>query len=207
MTTNSVVNLNFDITLSDERIILRPMERGDFEDFAKISQESEIWKYFPGNLANEDELREWMNRAFQEKTGGTRIPFTLRQKSTGEVIGSSSIGNISLRDSRAEIGWTWISPHVRGKGVNDRMKFLMMQYCFETLRLERVEFKTDVLNIFARTALKRIGATEEGILRSHTLMNFGRRRDTIYYSVLKAEWEKVSQTLSQKITSTFSANT
>jgi RimJ/RimL family protein N-acetyltransferase len=71
------------------------------------------------------------------------------------------------------------------------MKYLMLGYCFETLGFERVEFKTDVLNLPARKALARIGATEEGILRSHTLMINNRRRDTIYFSILKPEWERL----------------
>jgi RimJ/RimL family protein N-acetyltransferase len=68
------------------------------------------------------------------------------------------------------------------------MKFLMLQYDFEELEMLRVEFKNDVLNLPARKALLRLGATEEGILRSHTLMTKGRRRDTIYYSFLRGEW-------------------
>ena len=67
----------------------------------------------------------------------------------------------------------------------------MLKYAFETLEFERVEIKTDVLNVPARKALLRIGAKEEGILRSHTLMTHGRRRDTIYYSILRSEWEAV----------------
>jgi RimJ/RimL family protein N-acetyltransferase len=67
----------------------------------------------------------------------------------------------------------------------------MLKYAFETIDFERVEIKTDVLNLPARKALLRIGATEEGVLRSHTLMTHGRRRDTIYYSFLKSEWEAI----------------
>ena len=71
----------------------------------------------------------------------------------------------------------------------------MINYAFETLGFERVEFKTDVLNLQARKSLKKIGAVEEGVLRSHTLMQDGRRRDTIYYSMLHSEWEKIKNTV------------
>jgi RimJ/RimL family protein N-acetyltransferase len=71
----------------------------------------------------------------------------------------------------------------------------LLQYAFETLLLERVEFKTDVLNVQSRTALKKIGAVEEGVLRSHTLMHGWRRRDTIYYSILSREWAQVKKNL------------
>ncbi len=72
---------------------------------------------------------------------------------------------------------------------------MMLQYVFEKLGFERVEFKTDVLNLQSRKALKNIGAVEEGILRSHTLMQDGRRRDTIYYSILKTEWTYLKNTV------------
>ena len=106
-------------------------------------------------------------------------------------MGSTSFGNISLRDKRAEIGWTWIGQNYQGKGINSEIKYLMIKYLFETLDFERVELKTDVLNIKARKALLRIGLKEEGVLRSHTLMTHGRRRDTVYYSLLKSEWEEI----------------
>ena len=75
----------------------------------------------------------------------------------------------------------------------------MLQYAFESLNLERVEFKTDVLNLQARKALKKIGAIEEGILRSHTLMTNNRRRDTIYYSILKNEWLQMKKSIFKDI--------
>jgi RimJ/RimL family protein N-acetyltransferase len=67
----------------------------------------------------------------------------------------------------------------------------MIKYVFEVLGYERVEIKTNVLNTSARKTLRRIGAKEEGILSSHTLMTHGRRRDSIYYSILKSEWWEV----------------
>jgi RimJ/RimL family protein N-acetyltransferase len=70
---------------------------------------------------------------------------------------------------------------------------LLLQFAFETLDFIRVEFKTDVLNSASRKALRKIGAEEEGVLRSHTLMPGGRRRDTIYYSILKSEWPDVKR--------------
>jgi RimJ/RimL family protein N-acetyltransferase len=122
----------------------------------------------------------------------SRLPFTIIDKKSGAIAGSTSFGNISFRDKRLEIGWTWIAKDYQGKGINDQIKYLMMEYAFGTLGFERVEFKTDVLNTFSRRALLRIGATEEGILRNHMLMTHNRRRDTIYYSVLRSEWEEKS---------------
>jgi RimJ/RimL family protein N-acetyltransferase len=79
--------------------------------------------------------------------------------------------------------------------VNRHNKWLLLQYAFETLAFERVEFKTDMLNLQARKGLKGIGATEEGVLRSHTLMPRQRRRDTVYYSILKQEWPGIKASI------------
>lgn len=78
-----------------------------------------------------------------------------------------------------------------GTGVNHHAKFVLLSYAFDALRFERVEIKTDNLNERAKKALVHIGATEEGVLRSHMQMPHGRRRDSIYFSLLKGEWETV----------------
>ena len=71
----------------------------------------------------------------------------------------------------------------------------MLTHAYDVMGYERVEFKTDVLNSGARRGLVKIGATEEGVLRSHTLMPGGRRRDTIYYSILRHEWPGVKRSI------------
>jgi RimJ/RimL family protein N-acetyltransferase len=109
----------------------------------------------------------------------------------GVVIGSTSFGNIDLLHGRLEIGWTWLGRQFQGVGINREVKFLLLRFAFEALEIKRVEFKTDVLNQQSRRALKNIGATEEGVLRSHMIMPHNRRRDTIYYSILADEWPEV----------------
>lgn len=152
-----------------------------------------MWKHFTQNLADGDELKIWVNEAIQARERKTRIPFTIVDRHSGDIMGSTSFGNISKRDSRLEIGWTWLGKSFHGTGVNEQIKYLMLKYSFEALGYERVEAKTDVLNTPARKAMKRLGMIEEGVLRSHTLMTSGRRRDTIFYSVLRAEWNEVKR--------------
>jgi RimJ/RimL family protein N-acetyltransferase len=94
-----------------------------------------------------------------------------------------------------EIGWSWLNKNFRGTDINRHAKYSMMKYAFDVLNFERVEFKTDVLNERARKGLQKIGGKEEGILRSHMTMWNNRRRDSIYYSVLKNEWQQLKQTI------------
>ena len=183
--------LDFNLTLQTDEILLRPIKLDDFDPFSKLTDDKSMWIYFTSDLSGKAELTKWIETAVIENEKKTRLAFTVVDKSTDKPIGSTSFGNISDRDKRIEIGWTWICKEYQGKGINDQIKFLMLQYCFELMDFERVEFKTDVLNDHARRALLRIGAKEEGVLRSHTLMTHNRRRDTIYYSVLRSEWNEI----------------
>ncbi|HKZ65281.1 MAG TPA: GNAT family protein, partial [Chitinophagaceae bacterium] len=129
------------------------------------------------------------------KKAETKRPFTIIDKLTGQIAGSSSMGNISYHDLRLEIGWSWLGKDFRSTGLNKHAKFCMMRYAFEELHFERVEFKTDTMNARARQGLKNVGGVEEGILRSHMTMWNNRRRTSIYYSVLKDEWAGLKQTI------------
>lgn len=178
-----------DLVLETSKALLRPIEQNDYETFLRLAkQDEEMWKYFSLNLGDEAQLRKWMEIAFNDKKAETRRPFTIIDKATGQIAGSSSMGNISYHDLRLEIGWSWLGKEFRGTGLNKHAKFLMMRYAFEEMNFERVEFKTDVLNARARQGLKNVGGIEEGILRSHMTMWNNRRRSSIYYSVLKDEW-------------------
>jgi len=180
--------LDFKLILQNDNVMLRPLVTGDFIPFLKLTGDKPMWIWFTNDLSVEQELKYWVDTGVNDIKSKTRLAFAIIDKSTGILMGSTSFGNISYRDKRIEIGWTWLGKQFQGKGINDHVKKLMLEYSFNILDFERVEFKTDVLNIPARKALLRIGATEEGILRSHTLMTHSRRRDTIYYSVLKSEW-------------------
>ena len=183
--------LDFNLILETLKVRIRPLNADDYKSYLRITNDESMWIYFTYDLSVESELKAWIGIALEDLKKRNRLAFTIVEKATGNPIGSTSFGNISYRDKRIEIGWTWISREFQGKGVNNDIKYLMLKYIFETLGFERAEIKTDVLNLPARKALQRIGAKEEGILRSHTLMTHGRRRDTIYYSILRSEWEEV----------------
>jgi len=177
------------ITLQNHQILLRPIFKQDFPFMLTLTQEKEMWNYFTSDLSIPEELEKWAQPAFD----GDRVQFTVIDKATQEILGSSAFGNYSKKDERIEIGWTWLGKPSQGKGVNSQMKFLMMEYAFEILKVKRVEIKTDVLNLPARNAMLKMGIIEEGVLRSHTLLCTGRRRDTIYYSVLEHEWPTLKE--------------
>uniref|UniRef100_UPI0040483F16 GNAT family N-acetyltransferase n=1 Tax=Algoriphagus sp. TaxID=1872435 RepID=UPI0040483F16 len=172
-----------DLQLESERLLLRPLERENLPTLLELTQDPTLWTYFTHDLSTLEGLEAWAAGHF----AGDRFQFIVIDKATKQVLGSTGFGNYFPLDQRIEIGWTWLGRAAQGTGTNREMKSLMLDYAFKELGMLRVEFKTDVLNLPARKALLRLGATEEGILRSHTLMTHGRRRDTIYYSFLKGE--------------------
>ena len=179
------------LTLETPRVRLRLLKEEDFDDLNKIAKSPEIWKYFTKDLADEVELKQWIGEALEERAQSRRMPFIITDKDDNRISGCTSFGSISFFDRRIEIGWTWLGQDFMGTGVNRQAKFALLSYAFEAMKMERVEIKTDNLNERSKGALKKIGAREEGVLRSHMQMHSNRRRDTVYFAFLKNEWEKV----------------
>ncbi|MBI1341856.1 MAG: GNAT family N-acetyltransferase [Terrimonas sp.] len=184
------------LQLETAKVILRPLSDKDYDAFLALAKaDIDTWSFFSLNLGDPEQLTRWMELAHKDRAANTRRPFTIIEKATGQIAGSSSMGNISPYDLRLEIGWSWLGLPYRQTGINKHAKFAMMRYAFEDLGYERVEFKTDVQNARARKGLQNIGGTEEGILRSHMTMWNNRRRTSIYYSVLKNEWPAIRETI------------
>lgn len=180
-----------DFTIETLRVIIKPMIPEDYDAFVPLARKTpDLWKFFTKDLSIESELKDWVNDAMKEKAEYKRMPFTIVDRDTKEICGSTSFGNISFFDKRLEIGWSWLGADYIGMGVNMAVKFALMSYAFEVMKMERVEAKTDFLNERAKAGLLKIGMIPEGILRSHMQMPGNRRRDSAYYSILKEEWKE-----------------
>ena len=183
------------ITLENTRVRLTPLRKDDFTHLEQVAfKDPELLAFSPSSIHNPQSLSEYIGIAIKE-----RYPFLIFDKRFHGYAGSTSYGNYSSYHDRIEIGWTWIGKRFQGTGLNTAMKLLMLQHAFETMNLERVEFKIDGRNIRSRKAVEKLGAVYEGKLRSHTLMLDGFRRDTVYYSILKDEWEDVKNRISTEI--------
>jgi N-acetyltransferase len=184
-----------ELSLESSRVQLRVLHSSDIPQLQPIAPSGSTWKYFTKELNTKESYNAWMEEALQDYGSQRRVPFVIIDKKTNGHAGSTSYGNISFFDKRIEIGWSWLGDAFKGTGVNTHAKFLLLQYAFETLGFERVEIKTDNLNERSKAALKKIGATPEGVLRNHMQMHSNRRRDSIYFSILRNEWENVKQKL------------
>jgi RimJ/RimL family protein N-acetyltransferase len=181
--------------LENDHVVLRPLRPDDRESLRAIAMDPHIWRYFITLIETDADFDAFFDAAIADQEAGRRVVYHITDKSTGRAAGSMSFCNIAEPDGRIEIGWSWLGADFRGQGINRWAKFLMLRQAFEQLGAERVEFKTDALNLQARHGLRNIGATEEGTLRSFNPMPGGRRRDAVFFSVLKPEWPRLREEL------------
>jgi RimJ/RimL family protein N-acetyltransferase len=183
------------VTLEGRAVRLETMTTDHSAALAEVGLDPEIWRFTVVNPRTPADIQDYMESGLATLRDGTGLPFVTIARESGRVVGSTRFGNYDPANHRIEIGWTWIAKPWQRTAINTEAKYLMLSHAFERLGCVRVELKTDVLNTPSRNAMLRIGATEEGVLRKHTLMWTGRYRDTIYYSVLDDEWPGVKARL------------
>lgn len=183
------------VPMENDHVLLRPIADNDREGLRTIAMDERIWTYFVVNAGTESSFDSFFDAQTAKHNNGTAIVFTIVDKPSGRLAGSMSYSSLAETDDRIEIGSSWLGKEFQGRGINRWAKYLLMNHAFETLGAQRVEFKTDVLNKQARAGLRKIGATEEGVLRSFNYMPGNRRRDAIYYSILADEWPQVKKQL------------
>ncbi len=189
------------ITLEGRHVRLEPLSRQHKSELVMVALDPDLWRFTPTQIHSAVDLDAYIETALRWQRAGTTIPFATVDRSTGRAIGSTRFGNIDPQNRRAEIGWTWLGRDFQRRAFNTEAKLLMFTHAFERMDCIRVELKADVLNTKSRTAIARLGAKEEGILRNHMILPDGRLIDWVYYSVLRDEWPSVRAGLKQKLAS------
>lgn len=189
------------VILEGEVVRLEPMTLEHLDGLWEAGKDEALWELIPTNVASIDDMRKYVESALADRGRGVALPFVTVERASGKVVGSTRFGNIETANLRAEIGWTWITPAFQRTAVNTEAKLLMLTHAFETWKCIRVELKTDALNERSRAAIKRLGATEEGIFRKHMICDTGRFRDSVYFSIIDTEWPAVKENLVSKLSS------
>lgn len=187
------------VVLQGEDVRLEPLSLAHLEDLSHVAFDPDLWRWTSETGGSPDELRAYVGRALEARRSGTVLPFATVSRALGRAVGSTRFANFDRENRRIEIGWTWLGREWQRTALNSQAKYLMLNHAFEDLGCIRVELKTDVLNNQSRTAIRRLGAKEEGILRHHLITPTGRRRDTVYYSILEAEWPEVKARLAERL--------
>lgn len=179
-----------DIILENNFALLRPVMMDDVANLLAVAtSDKDLLQFSPAPIYNKALLEQYIKKAIENRRNKSRYTFCVFDKVRNAYAGSSSFLNISDTDDRLEIGATWYGKAFQRTGLNRNCKYLMLSYAFDALNAERIAFKTDERNKASRQAIEKIGGQFEGILRRHTVMYDGFRRNTVYYSILKTEWQ------------------
>jgi len=184
-----------DLVLEDELVRIEPLQEKHFELLLPTAMEESLWLFTISKINSRDTFRKYFDTALEEKKNKRCYPFAYYLKQQKKYVGSTRYGNIEFAHKKVEIGWTWIHPSLQGSGFNKHCKFLLLTYGFETLGLNRIELKTNILNLKSQKAMLRIGAVKEGILRKNIINDDGSTRDTVYFSFLNDEWPGVKNSI------------
>ena len=185
------------IALENEIVKLKPLELNDLSGILEAASYPEIWSHMSTTIEKMVDVNNFVENALLMRHNKTEFPFVIVDKKTGEIIGSTRFMDIEDTHQRVEIGTTWLTPAYWRTAINTNCKYLLLQYCFETLHLQRVQIKTDLENSQSQKAIERIGATKEGVLRNHMIRKDGTTRHTVMYSITLEEWPQVKIHLNQ----------
>lgn len=185
--------------LSGKHVRLEPLQAAHIPALLEAAADARIWAHLPLDGTDHKKLEQELRSAMLLRTGGSQYPFAVVEQGSSKVIGSTRLFDIYPEHRKLEIGWTWYAPSVWGNGYNTECKLLLLQFCFEELKLVRVQLKTRENNLRSRAAILKIGAVYEGLLRKDRIMPDGEPRNTVMFSVVDEEWPEVKEKLKEML--------
>ena len=181
------------VTLKGQLISLEPLDQSHAQGLYNRGRNAADWIYMPRScFVDLADARQWIDEALQ---AAQQLPFAIVENAKGKVAGSTRYLNIRPEHLSLEIGWTWLGQEWQRTPVNTEAKLLLLRHAFDKLGCQRVEFKTDARNLRSQRALERIGASREGVLRKHMIVQEEFARDSVYFSVIDDDWPEVRQRL------------
>ncbi len=185
------MNFRFDdeYNLQNDIVFLRPLVQDDIQYLLPFAlTEPSLWNYSLKSAAGEDAMKKYVQDAINSRINEKEYTFIIFDKRTGLCGGSTRFYDIQPVADTVQLGFTWYGKDFQGTGLNKHCKYLLLEFAFEKMEVYRVEFRADHRNKRSIAAMKSIGCTEEGILRSNGYCSDGSRRDSIVLSILKKEW-------------------
>jgi RimJ/RimL family protein N-acetyltransferase len=188
-----------DVVLEGRHARLSPLEREHGSGRAEAVKDGELWKLWYTSVATPAEMRADVDRRLALRAEGSSLPFAVFERANGEPVGMTTYMNIDAINRRLEIGATWYRRRVQRTVINTECKRLLLSHAFEILDCIAVEFRTHFFNAASRRAIERLGATLDGVLRSHSRLADGSLRDTCVYSIIASEWPAVRGNLDSRL--------
>lgn len=186
--------------LEGTTVLLTPLSDEQLPELTRAALSAPaVWTHFPYRMHDRENVAKVVTLALELQARGDALPFSTRLRQTGALIGGTTIRLVDRTVPSVEIGGTWILPEWQRTRVNSEAKFLQLTHCFERLGCQRVELKTDVLNLRSRAAIGRLGATEEGVLHSHMRRADGSLRDSVLFSIIAPDWPALRDRLQTRL--------
>jgi len=195
-----MIDFDKDYILENDKVLLRALKISDVNNLLYFAEnEQDIWQYSLIRPKDKTSLEEYIRLALNDRNNKKSYPFIVFDKTKNQYAGSTRFYDINSFHKSLSLGYTWYGKDFRGTQLNKNCKYLLLEFAFENIAVERVEFKADVNNTQSIRAMKSIGCVEEGILRNNFTTNSG-RRDSIVLSIIKSEWySNTKQNLLKKI--------
>ena len=195
------MNVDFNMAaLEGRHARLEALAERHADDLLAVGRDESIWTYLTrGPFTDRADVVQWIHKAAALREKGEQIPFAIVDAATGRVVGSTRYLDIRPHDRSIEIGYTWLAPAVQRTTINTECKLLLLRHAFETQSAGRVQLKTDSRNLKSQTAIARLGAMREGVLRRNMRTRNDVFRDTVYFSILVEEWPAVRARLESRL--------
>lgn len=187
------------IRLEDAHVVLEPLGLEHAPALEAAAADGQLWQLWFTSAPAPGEAPGYVEKALQGQREGNMLPFAIREKGSGEIVGTSRYYDIVPDPRRLAIGYTWYARRWQKSHLNTACKRLLLKHAFETLGCVAVEFHTDGRNLDSQRAIERLGAQREGVLRAHRRRPDGSLRDTVCYSILDREWPDVQRWLDLRL--------
>lgn len=186
-------------TLTGDLVTLEPLSPAHHDGLVDAAKDGELWDLWYTSVPRPEAMGAEIDRRLALQDAGSMLAFTARRNDTGAVIGMTTYMNADAANRRVEIGSTWNARSSQRTGTNTESKLLLLGHAFEGLDCIAVEFRTHWLNQQSRAAILRLGAKQDGVLRSHSLAQDGTLRDTVVFSIIAVEWPAVRSELRRRL--------
>ena len=176
------------VTLSARGVELVPLGLEHLEGLSRAAADGALWNIRVTSVPEPEQTRSYIENALAMCEAGNRLAFAVIDSGSKTVVGCTSYHDIVPALKRVEIGWTWYGKSSQRSHVNTTCKLLLLTHAFETLGCHVVGWRTDNYNFASQTAIERLGAKKDGVIRGHALRRDGTIRDTVMYSMRTGEW-------------------
>lgn len=187
------------VHLEDDHVLLEPMHAAHAPALEAAAADGELWNLWFTSAPPPGTAAGYIAAALAGQAEGRMLPFAVREKRYGEIVGTTRYYDFDPALPRVAIGYTWYAKRWQKSHLNTACKRLLLDHAFQALGCVAVEFHTDHRNLDSQRAIERLGAHRDGVLRAHKRRPDGSLRDTVCYSILAGEWPDVQRWLTLRL--------